>query len=60
MADSRESGGPAIQISDISLQIGCFVHTLDLAAKKAVELSKPISRKMKPVMSFHQRSQMCA
>ena len=48
--------GRAISISDIDLQIGCFAHTLDLAAKEAVELAKALSRRMKPVITFLNRS----
>ena len=45
--DNASNMGRAVEISDISLKIGCFAHTLDLAAKKAVELVKPISKRMK-------------
>ena len=54
--DNASNMGRAVEISDISLKIGCFAHTLDLAAKKAVELVKPISKRMKPVISFIHRS----
>ena len=50
--DNASNMGRAISISDIDLQIGCFAHTLDFAAKKAVELAKPLSRRMKPVITF--------
>ena len=52
--------GHAIGISDIDLQVGCFAHTLDLAAKKVAELAKPLSRKMKPVITFLHKSHIGA
>ena len=58
--DNASNMGKAIEISDIKLKIGCFAHTLDLAAKKAVEIAKPISEKMKPIISFLHRSHMGA
>ena len=58
--DNASNMGRAISISDIDLQKGCFAHTLDLAAKKAVELAKPLSRRMKPVITFLHRSHIGA
>ena len=52
--------GRAVEISDISLKIGCFAHTLDLAAKKAVELVRSISKRMKPVIGCLHRSHTVA
>lgn len=43
--DNASNMSHAMEISDISLPIGCFAHTLDLAAKKAVEVAKPLSKK---------------
>ena len=54
--DNASNMGVAVQISDIDLKIGCFAHTLDLATKKAVDVIKPITRKMKPVIAFIHRS----
>ena len=53
--DNASNIGCAIHISDKDLQTVCFAHTLDLAAKKAVKLAQPLSRKMKPVISFLHR-----
>lgn len=58
--DNASNMGKGVQISDISLQIGCFAHTLDLAAKKAVEVARPLTKKMKPVINFLHRSHVGA
>ena len=43
-------------ISDIELKIGCFAHTLDLAAKKAVAVARTVTKKMKQVIGFFHKS----
>ena len=44
--------GVAVQISDIELKISCFTHTQDMAAKKDINVMKPITCKMKMVIAF--------
>ena len=53
--DNASNMGRAIDISDIKLKISSFARTLDLAAKKAVYIAKPISKRMKPVITFLHR-----
>ena len=54
--DNAANMGKAVLISGIDMKIGCFAHTLHLAACKTSDITRDITKNMRPTIAFFHKS----
>ena len=58
--DNAANIGKAVEMSGIDIKVGCFAHTINLAAIKTMDVSRNFTKYIRPVVSFMHKSHIGA
>ncbi len=58
--DNAANIGKAVDISSIDIKVGCYAHTLNLAAMKTIDISHNFTKYICPVVGFMHRNHIGA
>ncbi len=58
--DTAANIGKAVEISGIDIKVDCYVHTLNLASMKTIDISRNFTKYICPVVGFMHRSHIGA